>query len=252
MILDVRIQQSVVANLAARPTPVHVGPFVIGVDPGTASPGINYATPVPGATISAAEVTALVAAFREYGRQPRLEYVVSTAPGLERLLLDAGFTVEGRYEYLVCTPDSLVVPATPSGYELREPVTDAEIAAMTEAQGEAFGGEGAATEADIARIRRLASRGGVAVMAVAADGTCAGGGQAVPPNDGLAEVAGIAVTKQHRRRGLAGAVTAEVTRRHFAAGGEIAWLEAGGEDSWRVYERVGYRPAGRRLYIALE
>ncbi|MEV4345923.1 GNAT family N-acetyltransferase [Actinoplanes sp. NPDC049596] len=294
MILDVRIQQSVVANLSKRPTPVHTGPFVIGVDPGTDSPGINYATPIPGAAISGADVTALVAAFRSYARKPRLEYVVSTAPGLEELLLAAGFTVEERHEYLVCTPGSLRTPATgtdphepaptgidprglapagidprrpapaaadidgrghasaPAGYELRGPVTDAELAAMIGAQNVAFGGEPTATEADIARIRRLDANGGVSVMAIAPDGTCAGGGQAVPPNDGVSEVAGIAVTPAHRRRGLAGAITAEITRRLFAAGVEIAWLEASGEDSWRVYERVGYRPSGRRLYIALD
>ncbi|GGM55055.1 hypothetical protein GCM10011608_44970 [Micromonospora sonchi] len=47
------------------------------------------------------------------------------------------------------------------------------------------------------------------------------------------------------------AITADITRRLFTAGAEIAWLEASGEESWRVYERVGYRPAGQRLHIAL-
>ncbi|MFF5081257.1 GNAT family N-acetyltransferase [Actinoplanes sp. NPDC000266] len=252
MTLDVRIQHSVVANLSSRPTPVRVGPFVIGVDPSTDSTGINYATPLPGAEISGADVTALVAAFRSYARKPRLEYVVSTAPGLERLLLDAGFTVEERHEYLVCTPDSIQPRPAPDGYALHEPITDADRAAMIAAQNVAFGGDPIVTEADTARIEGLQSRGGIAVMVVAPDGTCAGGGVAVPPNDGVSEVAGIAVPKNHRRRGIAGAMTAEITRRLFTAGVEIAWLEASGEDSWRVYERVGYRPTGRRLYIALD
>ncbi|SNY49937.1 GNAT family N-acetyltransferase [Paractinoplanes atraurantiacus] len=252
MTLDVRIQQSVVANLSSRPAPVRTGPFVIGVDPSVDSPGINYATPLPGLEISRADVTALVAAFRSYARKPRLEYVVSTAPGLERLLLDAGFTVEERHEYLVCTPGTIEQLPAPGGYTLREPITDADRAAMIAAQNAAFGGDPISTDADIARIAALQARGGIAVMALAPDGTCAGGGQAVPPNDGVSEVAGIAVTKHHRRRGIAGAMTAEITRRLFVAGAEIAWLEASGEDSWRVYERVGYRPTGRRLYIALD
>ena len=29
-----------------------------------------------------------------------------------------------------------------------------------------------------------------------------------------------------------------------------AWLEASGPDSWRIYERIGYRPTGKRLYIS--
>lgn len=38
--------------------------------------------------------------------------------------------------------------------------------------------------------------------------------------------------------------------RLFDAGTDVAWLEACGGDSWRVYERVGFRPAGQRFYIA--
>ncbi|AGZ43756.1 GNAT family N-acetyltransferase [Actinoplanes friuliensis] len=250
--MDARIQQSVVANLSARPAPVEVGPFVIGVDPGTDSPHINYATPRPGVPISAADVSALVAAFRQVGRKPRLEYVSSTAPGLEALLGAAGFAVEARHDYLVCVPGSLTVPSTPDGYDVREPVTAEEIAALIRAQNEAFGGEPVATEADVARVKRLQAAGGIAIVAVASDGTCAGGGQAVPPGNNVSEVAGIAVRDQHRRRGLAGAITAAVAGALFRGGAEIAWLEASGEDSWRVYERVGFRPAGKRLYLVLD
>jgi ribosomal protein S18 acetylase RimI-like enzyme len=288
--MDARIQQSVVANLSSRPAPVEAGPFVLGLDPGTPSTAINYATPRPGAAITAADVEAMVAAFRAAGRKPRLEYVTATAPGLEALLLAAGFTVEERHDYLICTPTTLTVPPVPDGYTLRHPATDAECAAMVSAQNEAFGGAPVATEADIARTHRLRAQGGVAVLAYrnaarnpggtlgegggdAADqaagdavgeaagdglatgdavGEAAGGGQAVPPRGGVSEVAGNAVREPHRRRGLAGAITAEVTRTLFAAGVEIAWLEASGEDSWRVYERIGYRATGKRLYIALE
>ena len=250
--MDARIQQSVVANLSARPAPVEVGPFVIGVDPATDSPGINYASPRPDVAITPADVTALVAAFREAGRKPRLEYVTSCAPGLEALLAAAGFTVEARHDYLVCSPGSLTTPPTPDGFDLREPATEEHCAAMVSAQHDAFGGELMASEADVARVRRLQSSGGVAVMAVTGEGTCAGGGQAVAPNARVSEVAGIGVRKPYRRRGLAGAITAGITERLFAAGTEIAWLEASGEDSWRVYERIGYRPAGKRLYIALD
>jgi ribosomal protein S18 acetylase RimI-like enzyme len=269
--MDARIQQSVVANLSGRPRPIETGPFVIGFDPGTDSPGINYATPRPGAPITSADVTGLVRAFREIGRKPRLEYVTSCAPGLEALLAVAGFTVEARHDYLVCTTGSLQPPPVPAGYELRRPVTDADCAALISAQNEAFGGEPVAGAADVARMRRLQSNGGVAVTAVTTGavttgaatsgavtsgavtpGACAGGGQAVPPNDGVSEVAGIAVREPHRRRGLAAAVTARIAEDMFAAGADVAWLEAGGEDSWRVYERVGFRPTGKRLYVALD
>src|SRR5690349_19575568 len=103
--MDLRIQRSVVANLRNRPNAAETGPFVLGLDFSTDSPHINYATPVPGAEITAEDVAGLVKAF---GTQPpRLEYVVSCAPTLEALLLDAGFAVESRNEYLICTPSTL-------------------------------------------------------------------------------------------------------------------------------------------------
>jgi ribosomal protein S18 acetylase RimI-like enzyme len=236
---------------AGRVAPVEVGPFVIGVDPATANPGINYATPLPGAAITPADVQALVAAFRRVDRQPRLEYVTSCAPALEALLIGAGFAVEARHEYLVCTPDSLVPTPPPGGFVLREPGGDRDRAALVRVQHESFGAEPPAETiaADVARFRRLQAKGGVAVMAVtAADGVCAAGGQAVPPNGGVSEVAGIVTRQPFRRRGLAGAVTAAITARLFAGGAGVAWLEASGADSWRVYERIGYRATGQRLY----
>ncbi|MBF9132150.1 GNAT family N-acetyltransferase [Plantactinospora sp. S1510] len=249
--MDIIVQRSVVAQLSQRPQSVEVGPFVIGWDPSTDSRYINYATPRPDAVITNTDVARLVAAFREIDRLPRLEYVTTCAPGLERQLLDAGFGVEARHDYLVCSPDSLTMPAVPDGFEIAEPATDEDRAGAVAAQNEAFGGEPTATPADVARIRRTQDNGGVVMYARGPDGSYVGGGQASPPGEGVTEVAGIAVRDAFRRRGIAGALTAGITARMFANGVQGAWLEASGEDSWRVYERVGYAATGKRLYIAL-
>ncbi|MET8150829.1 GNAT family N-acetyltransferase [Actinoplanes sp. NPDC049668] len=246
--MDLRIQRAVVANLRTRPNAVESGPFVLGLDHGTDSPHINYATPVPGTEITAADVGELVAAFG--GRPPRLEYVTSCATGLEELLLGAGFAVEARNEYLVCTPETLAAQSVPAGFELFEPEIDAEIAGVITVQNAAFGSPGDAGAADIDRQRGVARRGAVFVGARTADGRYAGGGGTVVPSDGICEVGGIAVGAAHRNRGLGGAITAGIAGRLFGAGVEVAWLEAGGDDSWRVYERVGFRPSGQRLYMA--
>ena len=251
MNMDARIQQSVVVNLSRRPAPVEVGPFVLGLDPTTTSPYVNYATPRPGAAVTAADVTALVAAFGAADRKPRLEYVTSCVPDLEALLTAAGFVVEARHTYLLCVPETLASPPVPDHFHLCVPGADSQRAALIGAQNEAFGDESVPSEADVARLRRQQDAGGVAVMAVGDDGTCAGGGGAAAPVGAVSEVAGIAVRRPYRRPGLASAITAEVTRRLFGADTEVAWLEAGGEDSWRVYEHVGYRPAGQRLYLAM-
>ncbi|MEE3922407.1 GNAT family N-acetyltransferase [Micromonospora sp. BRA006-A] len=159
--------------------------------------------------------------------------------------------MEARHTYLACVPSMPASPQVPDHLSLCEPGTDSQRAALISVQNEAFGGDPVASEADVARLRRQQDTGGVVVMAVTEGGGCAGGGGAAAPVGAVSEVAGIAVRAPHRRRGLASAITADVTRRLFSAGTEVAWLEAGGEDSWRVYQRVGYRPAGQRLYIAM-
>lgn len=250
--MDNRVQNSVISTLSARPEVVEAGPFVIGWDPGSDGRFINYATPRLGAAITAADVTALVAAFREIGRIPRLEYVTSCAPGLEELLLGAGFAIEERHDYLVCSPGTLVSPPGPAGFEMLEPSTDEQRASVLAVQNEAFGGEPVATPSDVARVRRVQENGGVLMAVRGPDGAFVAGGQAGAPSDGVSELAGIAVARAVRRRGIAGMLTAAITARLFAAGGEVAWLEASGGDSWRVYERVGYAATGKRLYIALD
>ncbi|MEU8661973.1 GNAT family N-acetyltransferase [Actinoplanes philippinensis] len=251
--MDLRIQRSVVSHLRTRPKAIEVGPFVLGLDPDTESPFINYASPQPGAPITAADITELISAFAEAGRKPRLEYVTSCAPELEDLLVTAGFAVEERNQYLICPPERLTVFPAPQGLTLEEPSTDPDRAAVVAAQNDAFGDlppEDPA--AAVARMRRSQERGGVVLGARTTDGEWVGGGQAAPPSDDVSEVAGIAVREPFRRRGLGAAISAGVTRRLFDSGVEVAWLEASGDDSWRVYERVGYVPAGHRLYISRE
>jgi ribosomal protein S18 acetylase RimI-like enzyme len=146
----------------------------------------------------------------------------------------------------------LVVPTVPAGVEIAAPASDDERAAMVAAQNEAFGAAFTSTAEDVTRMRRTEDQGGVVMLARSPVHGVVGGGQASPVNVGLSEVAGIAVRPAYRRRGVAGALTAAATERAFSGGAELAWLEASGDTSWRVYDRVGYPPAGQRLYIALD
>jgi ribosomal protein S18 acetylase RimI-like enzyme len=249
--MDLRVQNSVIALLGARPQVVRTRAFVIGWDPTTTSRFVSYATPTAG-EIRAEDVAELVAAFREIGRLPRLEYVPGFAPALEQLLLQTGFTIEARHDYLACAPESLVIPPVPEGITLSEPVTDDDRRDGCAVQSVAFGDSGVVTGDDIARVRAYQEKGCVVFIARDASGVCVAAGQASVPGAGLVEVAGIAVAESHRRRGIAGALVAAIAAEAFARGAEGAWLEASGEDSWRVYERAGFKPTGQRLYIALE
>ncbi|MEK8107203.1 hypothetical protein NKG94_22360 [Micromonospora sp. M12] len=109
--------------------------------------------------------------------------------------------MEARHTYLLCVPGTVTTPPTPDGFNLCEPGTDDQRAALISAQNEAFGGDPVASTADVARLRRQQEAGGVVVMAVTDDGTCAGGGAAAQPTGAVSEVAGIAVRTPYRGRG---------------------------------------------------
>ncbi|MFI7639072.1 GNAT family N-acetyltransferase [Nonomuraea sp. NPDC049400] len=232
---------------AAGDRAVRSGPFVIRFDEHDDALPFNYAIPDDDAAPTADEIAALVAAFRGRARTPRLEYVPQAAPKVEHALLAAGFTVEGRYPLLVCPPDEVV--DTPVDVRVGLVTDDAGLWQVARVMNEAFGAP-EATGHDVARLRRILDGGGL--VAAAVDGEeVVGAGQLGRPHRGVAEVAGIAVRASHRRRGIAGAVTALLTREGAAAGITRPFLTPADDGAARVYARVGYRKVGEVLHIFL-
>ncbi|MEU2184767.1 GNAT family N-acetyltransferase, partial [Streptomyces thermolilacinus] len=199
---------------------------------------------------TARDVAALVAAFRERGLTPRLEFAPDTAPAVEPALRAAGFTTEAVHEYLVCAPDTFTPPPGPAP-RAETPATDAEYTAVDAALSEAFDGVFPPSAEGAARLRRVQEGGGAVRFVRAEDGGCAGAATCSAPAEGTAEAAGVGTRPGYRGRGIAGTVTAAVTGALFAQGARTVWLEYSGEGSRRVYERVGFRPEGTRLYLIL-
>ncbi|CAL2066129.1 MULTISPECIES: GNAT family N-acetyltransferase [Streptomyces] len=250
------VQSFAVAHLLRRPAACRLGGFVVGFDPATTSPYVNYATPVPGAEPTDADVADLIAAFRTRGLLPRLEFAPDAAPAVEPALRRAGFTTEAVHEYLVCTPATLTVPGAAPEPEARvrveAPVTDEDYLAIDTALSEAFGGEWAPSPEGAARLRRTEEGGGAVRFVRAEDGSCAGGALCSAPAEGTAELAGVGTLPAHRGRGIAAAVTATLAETLFTRGARTVWLEYSGAGSRRVYERVGFRPGGTRVYLRHE
>jgi ribosomal protein S18 acetylase RimI-like enzyme len=249
--MDTQIQRFAVANLRRRPVVVETGGFVAGFSPDTDSPYLNYATPLPGAAPTADDVAGLVAQFRDRGLLPRLEFAPQAAPEVEPALRAAGFTTEAVHEYLVCVPDTLTVPRAGSVPRVETPVTDEQYAALDAALGEAFGDGFASSPEGVARLRRMQEDGGAVRFVPAADGGCAGGAACTPTAEDTAELGGVGTRPACRGRGVATAVTAALAEAMFAQGAGSVWLEYSGDGSRRVYERVGFRPHGTRLYLSL-
>src|SRR4051794_28605890 len=160
--MDIDVQSFVVINLRRRPEAADIGGFVAGFDPTTTSPYLNYATPLPGARPSDRDIAALIDAFRERGLRPRLEFAPDGAPAVEPALRRAGFTTEAVHEYLVCAPDTLVLPTAGAAPELvvESPATDEDYASIDAALSEAFAGEFTPSPEGTARLRRTQDNGG--------------------------------------------------------------------------------------------
>ncbi|MFJ4844854.1 GNAT family N-acetyltransferase [Streptomyces sp. NPDC088733] len=248
--MDIDVQSFAVANLRRRPVVREVCGFVVGFDPGTTSPYINYATPLPGASPTDRDIVALIGAFHERDLKPRLEFAPDSAPAVEAALQRSGFTTEAVHQYLTCTPATLT---RPSGlHNVETPATDLEYTAIDGALAEAFSGEFSATPEGAARLRRTQENGGAVRFVRAPDGGCAGAATCSAPAVGTSELAGVGTRPAHRGRGIAASVTAALAEAMFARGARSVWLEYSGDGSRGVYERVGFRPAGTRLYMSLQ
>ncbi len=81
-------------------------------------------------------------------------------------------------------------------------------------------------------------------------GRVVGGGLCAPPHDGVSELAAVGVRASHRRRGVAAALTALLTRSCPSHGIGTPFRTPAGAAEERVYRSVGYRPVTRMLHIS--
>jgi predicted GNAT family acetyltransferase len=83
-------------------------------------------------------------------------------------------------------------------------------------------------------------------------GRVVGGGVATAPADGVSEIAGIGVLESHRRRGIAGAITARLAAELFASGVGTAFLTPGDDGAHRVYARAGFADTTEILHLSID
>lgn len=229
-----------------------VGPFLATFTPGTSHPMVNYAIPDTSAQPSAAQIAELTEAFQRRGLLPRLEYFPEVAPDLEQSLVTAGYTLERRIPLMVCAPDDRVDAPPPHSIAIRPPACDDDIRQMRSAQNTAFGESPDVTDDDVEQAKAATDRGGIAALAAdLTTGQVVGGGLALELVNGTTEIGGIGVLDTHRRRGVAAAITAWLTREAHQRDAHTAFLTAGDNGAARVYTRVGYRPSGVCVHLAL-
>jgi len=229
-----------------------VGQFLLMFTAASRHRYLNYAIPDDDADPSAAEVEALVDAFREADRMPRLEFLPTVAPALEARLLGHWFTVEERLPLMTCTRTSARSVEPPEGVRIMVPSDDATMLAMVSLQHDIFDDPDPPDANSVARLRFGLERGARALVAVdSATGVTVGAAQCVPPAGGATEVVGVAVAPSHRRRGLAAAMVSVLVRQCFDAGLLTVFLEAApGADG--AYRNAGFVRTSTSLHLSLE
>src|SRR4051794_13739015 len=138
-----------------------VGPFQVTFATDTDNVFRNYAIPDPGSEPTDADVAELCSWFQLHRRRPRLE-IVLPAPASTDALRRNGFTIERELPLMLL--EELVVPAVPAGVSVELVTEPEDLRACAMVQNSAYGG-GDPTDADLARLMRLATSGGAVALA---------------------------------------------------------------------------------------
>ncbi|MGH3831729.1 MAG: GNAT family N-acetyltransferase [Pseudonocardiaceae bacterium] len=227
-----------------------VGPFLARFDDHDAGLFRNYAVPDDGVDPTPDQVAELIAVFTDRDRTPRLEYLPALCPTMEPALLAAGFAPERRLPVMTCSPREAVTPPVSGEIELDLATTDEQLRQVAQTQNEAYG-QPETTDHDLARLRGTVADGGLVALARdPATGSGVGGGLCAPPHGGVSELAAIGVRAPYRRRGIATALTALLTRACPTAGITTPFLTPEGEAEERIFRRIGYRPVTEMLHIS--
>ena len=235
-----RIQRYLRAVVESTREPVPAGAFVLYVHPRSEHPFANYAIPADGAGID--NGAALVAAARERGLVPRLEYIEPCFPSVAQALAPAGFSREGRLRLMTCTAFNAL--QVPPGVELADVGLRSPLVAATLTATNAAFGDGPPSDADVAA---WPGRGVAALV----DGQVVGGASWTAIIDGITEIAGVGVIETMRRKGIGGALTAAAVRSAFEAGATLAILTPGDDRTARVYQRAGFIDTTTMLHLRI-
>jgi GNAT superfamily N-acetyltransferase len=246
-----RIQSSIRAQSCRWRDCQRIGPFVATFNRDDDNPFLNYAIPDDGATPTDADVDALIAAYRERSRRPRLEYIPPLAPAVEPVLIDHGFRVEGRLPLMTCAAASDVREVVVEGIELVAPSSEDEYRAAASVQWEAYEGQGDLPQRVVDSLRRTVEAGGVVALARdLATREPAGAGACTAPDDGLTELTSVGVREPFRRRGIAAALASWLAEQAFATGVTGVFLMAHSEREARIYARGGFTSKSEVLHIS--
>ena len=227
-----------------------VGPFR-AVFSAQGESGSGWATLIDGTAAEAETLKALTklrATFKKHKLPLEIEYNEELFPKVGKWLEGAGLKLVERNSLMSCRPEAFKPFATPEEVHLTQLSS-----AAAPAELEAFqkirwtdGGEIDRPAPPVERLRADMARSNSVFLLAWLEWEPVGTGVSHSLK-GAAEIVGVVTHKDRRRRGIAAAITSELVRRHFANGGDFAFLDAANDDAARVYERLGFSRFGANL-----
>jgi GNAT superfamily N-acetyltransferase len=228
-----------------------IGPFRALVSDAGEAAAIGWATLIDSAVAEAEtmkSLTKLRSSFKKRKVALEIQYNEEVFPKVGKWLEAGGLKLLERNPLMSCRPESFKPFPLPAEVHLTQL-----SAAATPAELEAFqtirwtdGGEIERPAPPVERLRADMARANSVFLLAWLEWEPAGTGVSHALK-GAAEIVGVVTRKDRRRRGVAAAITSELVRRHFANGGDFAFLDAANEEAARVYERLGFSRFGANL-----
>jgi ribosomal protein S18 acetylase RimI-like enzyme len=228
-----------------------IGPFRAVVSGAGDTSPVGWVTLIDGAATEAEtlkSLTKLRTALKKRKVALEIEYDEDVFPKVGKWLEGAGLKLVERNPLMCCRPDSFKpfpMPAEVHLTQLSSAATPAELEAFQTIRW-TDGGEIDRPAPPVERLRADMARAGSVFLLAWLEWEPAGTGVSHALK-GAAEIVGVVTRKDRRRRGVAAAITSELVRRHFANGGDFAFLDAANEEAARVYERLGFSRFGANL-----
>jgi GNAT superfamily N-acetyltransferase len=228
-----------------------VGPFRAVLSAAGESASNGWATLIDGTATEAETLKALTklrTTFKRHKIPLEIAYNETLFPKVGAWLEGAGLKLVERNSLMSCRPDSFKPFATPEEVHLTQLSSAAAPAELEAFQAIRWtdGGEIDRPAPPVERLRADMARPGSVFLLAWLEWEPVGTGVSHSLK-GAAEIVGVVTHKDRRRRGIAAAITSELVRRHFANGGDFAFLDAANDEAARVYERIGFSPFGANL-----
>jgi ribosomal protein S18 acetylase RimI-like enzyme len=228
-----------------------VGPFRAVLSAAGEATQSGWVTIIDGTAAEAETLKALTklrSTFKRHKVPLEIEYNETLFPKVGEWLEGAGLKMVERNSLMSCRPDAFKPFATPEEVHLTQLSSAAAAAELEAFQTIRWteGGEIDRPAPPVERLRADIARPNSVFLLAWLDWEPVGTGVSHSLK-GAAEIVGVVTRQDRRRRGVAAAITSELVRRHFANGGDFAFLDAANDEAARVYERLGFSRFGANL-----